>query len=100
MNMQNIPSKHSDIRHMFAGGPGHIITLKCKEENNTVSVKVVPFTKIQKCDTPDALPTFVYARTLKVGDYIKLKHNGEEVIKQLQQIELLQNECVLTFSAS
>ena len=100
MNMQNIPSKHSDIRHMFAGGPGHMITLKCKEADNKVSVRVVPFTKIQRCDTPDAEPTLVFAKLLKEGDYIKLKHNGEEVIKQLCNIELSQNECILTFSTS
>ena len=100
MNMQNIPSKHSDIRHMFAGGPGRKITLNCKEEDNTVSVRVVPFTKIPKCDTPDTEPTLVYAKLLKEGDYIQLKHNSEKVIKQIRNIQLSQEECILTFNVS
>ena len=61
--MQNIPSKHSDIRHMFRATPEQDEKVKFDDTLNLFSVDSIQIVK-------DNEPIWVYAKDLKIDDII------------------------------
>lgn len=84
-NVQNIPSKHSDIRHMFRGQPAHDITLSCKAENNTVSITLFKFSKVKK-QIADSQIEMIETCDLQINDFVVLKHNGQDAVLSITDI--------------
>lgn len=72
MNMQNIPSHATDIRHMFRATPEMDVTLDCDsyEDDNIVVVAVTPCTSFK---TPDG---YTQVEDLHESDSIILLHDG------------------------
>jgi len=85
MNVQNIPSKHSDIRHMFRGQPAHDITLSCKAENNTVTITLFKFSKVKK-QLADSQIEMTETCELQINDSVVLKHNGQDTVLSIADI--------------
>lgn len=89
-NTQNIPSKHSDIRHMFRGSPSKEIILKCTEFDGHVSLVLFKFSKL--CRISDSSSEWVETVELNIGDAIRMQMNNEIQIARVESVTPLDSD--------
>lgn len=89
-NLQNVPSKHSDIRHMFRGSPSKEITLKCAEYEGHVSLILFKFSKLQKAcnDSVEWTETVEF----DIGDEVCLQMNDAAETAHIISIDALESD--------
>ncbi len=71
-NMQNLPSKATDIRHMFRATPPSITTKKCSSTNGHISIELLRYDKVGVLEYG---PKNV--KDLVVGDIITVHRNDD-----------------------
>ena len=81
MNVQNIPSHATDIRHMFRATPAKQDTVKCNSGENNITVSL-PLN--YSVTTTDGLKL---VSELAEGDSVKLLHNNQEVYKIVRHLD-------------
>lgn len=79
-NMQNIPSKITDIRHMFRATPGYQETRDCESIDDKIDISLMSYEKV-KTVTGD-----IAVHRLSVGDSVILLEDGKEVILNVKTI--------------
>lgn len=89
-NTQNIPSKHSDIRHMFRGSPSKEITLNCAEYDGHISLVLFKFSKLQRVS--DNSSEWAETVELNVGDEVCMQMNDEIQTAHIESITPLDSD--------
>lgn len=80
-NLQNIPSRATDIRHMFRATPPTENTINCALTSNTL---VVALHRYSLVNTPVGMKT---VKDLELGDYVLVDHYGEPMELFIHSIE-------------
>lgn len=85
MNLQNIPSHATDIRHMFRATAAKDILEDCNydEESDVVSIDISKFNSVQLGSGES-----VNIEKLRVGDSVKLLEDGKEVYRIVKEISV------------
>lgn len=83
LNLQNIPSHATDIRHLFRATASDIENIECQYNEETDEV-VVQVPNWNKCYLEDG--TLVNAIDLQVGQSVKLLEDGKEVYRTVKQV--------------
>lgn len=80
-NVQNIPSHATDIRHLFRATPAKQDTVKCSNDETSITVSL-PLN--YSVTTPDGLKL---VSELVEGDSVRLLHNNQEVYKIVRHLD-------------
>lgn len=92
-NLMNIPSRLSDIRHLFRADPKHIDKIIGNEINSIVKFTVHNFAKLV---TSDGELKFV--KDLRVGDSVIVNNDGTDQAMKIESIdESIDNQSILSF---
>lgn len=83
MNLQNIPSHATDIRHLFRATAADTENIQCQynEDTNQIKVQIPNWNKVYLRDG-----STVNAIDLKVGDIVKLLEDRKEVFKVVKAV--------------
>lgn len=92
MNVQNIPSHATDIRHMFRATAAQHVLEDCSynEDADIVTIDISKFNKIQLQDGQ-----YISVENLRVGDSVKLLEDGKEVYRIVKEISVANNDTCL-----
>lgn len=88
-NLQNIPSKLDDVRHMFRADPESIETIKL-DDDNELTVKLKSYDRL-----PTQIGEYVSLKKLNVGD--KIQFNEGNVIKTIHKLDVCGRFTYVTF---
>lgn len=95
-NLMNIPSRLSDIRHLFRADPKHIDKLVGKESGNSISFTVHNFAKLI-----DANGELKFVKDYAVGDSVIVNHDGISQSMTIKSIDsATDNQSILSFETN
>ena len=95
-NLMNIPSRLSDIRHLFRADPKHTDKLAGKESGNSISFTVHNFAKLI-----DADGELKFVKDYAVGDSVIVDHDGISQSMTIKSIDsAIDNQSILSFETN